>query len=70
MSHKARALSNQTVQSAIKSGADSLGENGRILVRASGTEELVRVMAEADTMERAKSVVQSIVDVLVDSYGI
>jgi phosphoglucosamine mutase len=70
VSDKARALSNQTVQSAIKSGADSLGENGRILVRASGTEELVRVMAEADTMERAKSVVQSIVDVLVDSYGI
>ena len=58
---KVRALADIDVQSAIADAERLLGENGRILVRASGTEDLVRVMAEADSIERAEKAVASIV---------
>lgn len=58
---KVRALADTDVQSAIADAERLLGENGRILVRASGTEDLVRVMAEADSIERAEKAVASIV---------
>lgn len=70
VSDKLRALADEEVQKAIVKAEDSLGANGRILVRASGTEELVRVMAEAATMERAQSTVESIAEVLIKRYGI
>ena len=35
---------------------------GRILLRASGTEPLIRVMAEADTQDLAESVVKTLVE--------
>ena len=70
VSDKLRALADEEVQKAIVKAEDSLGANGRILVRASGTEELVRVMAEAATMERAQSIVESIAEVLIKRYGI
>ena len=41
-------LDTDTVRAAIAAGEGSLGANGRLLVRASGTEPLVRVMAEGD----------------------
>lgn len=58
---KVRALADTDVQSAIADAERLLGENGRILVRPSGTEDLVRVMAEADSIERAEKAVTSIV---------
>jgi phosphoglucosamine mutase len=42
-----------------------LGGNGRVLLRASGTESLVRVMAEAPTHELARDVVERLVTVVV-----
>lgn len=66
---KALALTDTTVRSAISQAEQSLGENGRVLVRASGTEDLVRVMAEADSMERAQEVVESITAVLKQRFG-
>jgi phosphoglucosamine mutase len=41
-----------------------LGGNGRVLLRASGTEALVRVMAEAPTHELAREVVDRLVTVV------
>ena len=40
---------------------DKLGSNGRILVRASGTEPVIRVMAEAETEKLAKSCIDQLV---------
>ncbi len=44
------------VWAAIDDETDALGDQGRILVRASGTEPVVRVMVEADTEQRAAEI--------------
>ena len=44
--------------------AEALGENGRILVRASGTEPLLRVMVEAETQELCKKHVKKVIDAM------
>ena len=41
---------------------EKLSGRGRILLRASGTEPLIRVMAEADTQDLAESVVKTLVE--------
>jgi len=46
---KKAAMENEAVQSAIEKAKAELGSDGRILVRASGTEPLIRVMAEAES---------------------
>ncbi|PHR92557.1 MAG: phosphoglucosamine mutase [Robiginitomaculum sp.] len=45
-----------TVQSAIKDATAQMGKHGRLLVRASGTEPLIRVMAEGDDPAMVKNV--------------
>ena len=52
------------VQAAVKEVADKLGEDGRILVRESGTEPVIRVMVEARTDEEAEKCVDYVVDVI------
>lgn len=61
---KALAQADPDVAAAIKKASDELGESGRILVRESGTEPLIRVMAEAETDGLCKKYVDSIVDVI------
>ena len=48
---KAAVMNNQAVKEAIHKAEEELGEDGRILVRPSGTEPLVRVMVEAESDE-------------------
>jgi phosphoglucosamine mutase len=48
------------VWEAIRSAEESLGDRGRVLVRASGTEPLVRVMVEAESQEEATRHAQAI----------
>ncbi|MCX3947576.1 phosphoglucosamine mutase [Enterococcus faecium] len=52
------------MQNAVKAVADKLGNSGRILVRESGTELVVRVMVEAATEEICKQYVDSVVSVI------
>ena len=61
---KPEAQNDPDVQAAVQSVADSLGDTGRILVRESGTEPLIRVMVEAETMEECEKYVDSVIAVI------
>ncbi len=63
---KIDVMENPDVLAAAKKVEDELGDDGRILLRESGTEPLIRVMVEAKTDELCKKYVQSVVDVIKD----
>jgi phosphoglucosamine mutase len=54
---------------AIRDAEETLGDSGRVLVRASGTEPLVRVMAEAETQEAAQCVVSDLAVVVAEELN-
>lgn len=62
--NKKTARANRKVQEAIDQVADELGENGRILVRESGTEPVLRVMVEASGQKICRRYVDKIVNVM------
>ena len=66
---KNAVAANAVVNDAIVEAEERLGGKGRVLVRASGTESLVRVMAEAETEELAAGVVDAIVAVVEAELG-
>lgn len=61
---KAVAQADKDVQEAVKKVVDALGDTGRILVRESGTEPLIRVMVEAETEEICRKHVDNVVSVI------
>ncbi len=61
---KQAVLENPAVQEAVEKAAAELGTDGRILVRPSGTEPLVRVMVEAETDDICAKHVYDVVDVI------
>ena len=61
---KAQAQNDPDVQNAVKAAEEALSSTGRILVRESGTEPVIRVMAEAQTEEECHQQVNSIVEVI------
>ena len=61
---KAVAQADADVQAAISKVAERLGDTGRILVRESGTEPLIRVMVEAETKEICHTYVDEVVSII------
>ena len=61
---KKAAQDDVTVQEAVAKVADALGDTGRILVRESGTEPVVRVMVEAPDHDICQKYVDEVVDVI------
>jgi len=61
---KAASLADKAVQAAIATADDELGDDGRILVRQSGTEPVIRVMAEAPTLELCEEKVDAIIAIM------
>ena len=67
--NKKTALDNAAVQAAVEKTAEELGTDGRILVRESGTEPVIRVMVEAASDEICEKYVDSVVKVI-ESEGL
>ena len=61
---KPEAQNDPDVQAAVEAVAASLGDTGRILVRESGTEPVIRVMVEAGTEEICRKYVDQVVEVI------
>ena len=61
---KAAAQADADVQAAVAEVAAKLGDSGRILVRESGTEPLVRVMVEAETQTLCEEYVDYVISVI------
>lgn len=61
---KKAVLNDENIKNIIEKESESLKDTGRILVRESGTEPLIRVMAEAETKEIANKKVNNIVEAI------
>lgn len=59
---KEKVLTSTGLKVATKSAESDLGNNGRILIRASGTEQLIRVMVEADTESKANAIAKKLAE--------
>lgn len=67
---KNRVLENERIKQTIDQVERELGKDGRVLVRPSGTEPLVRVMVEAPLKEQCDEYVQKISSIVQDEMGI
>jgi phosphoglucosamine mutase len=61
---RGRLASAAAVRDAVAAAEEALGDEGRVLLRPSGTEPVVRVMVEAPTVQQAEYVAQGIADVV------
>ena len=61
---KTQAQDDADVKAAVEAVANALGVDGRILVRESGTEPVVRVMVEAGSTEECEKYVDQVIDVI------
>lgn len=67
---KALYDTNAAIAQAVKELEAELEGNGRLLVRPSGTEPLIRVMVEAQTQERAHALAQNLADLVKEEIGV
>ena len=57
-------IDNSELVAAVKKAENDLGEKGRVLLRSSGTEPLIRVMVEAETMKQAQDIAQLLAEIV------
>jgi phosphoglucosamine mutase len=67
---KSRAGSDAQLASAVRAAQDCLGVTGRVLLRPSGTEPLVRVMVEATEADQARSIADDLAHVVKDRLAL
>jgi len=63
---RGKPLENDKVKKAIDAARIDLGNSGRLVIRPSGTEPLIRVMAEGDDLIKVEQVVDGLVDIISD----
>jgi phosphoglucosamine mutase len=61
---KSRVESDEDLQQAVKAEEEELAGSGRVLLRKSGTEPVVRVMVEAAEHDQAQAVAERLVEVV------
>jgi phosphoglucosamine mutase len=61
---KEAVAASENVRASVAEAEEQLGETGRVLLRPSGTEQLVRVMVEAATAEQAKGIAVRLAEVV------
>ncbi len=61
---KLRAGSDLEIKAAVSAATKRLGDSGRVLLRPSGTEPVVRVMVEATTFDEAQEVCEELADIV------
>ena len=66
---KAAAQADPAVQAAVKAVEEELGGTGRILVRESGTEPVIRVMVEAETEAACRELTERVAAVLRENWA-
>jgi phosphoglucosamine mutase len=64
VSDRAAVMDSQRVGDVVRAAEAELGEDGRILLRPSGTEPIVRVMVEAATQHQADAIAQRVAAVV------
>jgi len=59
----------EAIKEVIKKYQEELGEQGQILVRASGTEPLIRIMAEGPKQDRLEQICNAIAEVVIEALA-